>query len=142
MSTAAASTSAAPRKGLHLGLWVAQVLLGLAFTMAGVMKTTQPIAELGKAMPWVNDLPNLVRFIGLSELLGGIGMILPSATRIQPKLTGFAGVGLVTVMVLAAGFHVMHSEFQALPVNFVLGGLAAFVAWGRLQGAPIAPKGS
>lgn len=138
-------TAAAPTagKGLHLGLWVVQVLIGLAFLMAGLGKSTQPIAELGKNMPWALAVPEaLVRFIGVSELLGGLGLILPSATRIQPKLTGFAAVGLVIVMVLAAGFHATRGEYPGIGVNVVLGGLAAFVAWGRLVKAPIAPRGS
>ncbi len=59
---------------LNISLWVAQVLLAAMFLMAGVM----PIAELGQSMPWVNDMSaGLVRFIGISELLGGIGLLLP-----------------------------------------------------------------
>lgn len=51
-----------------------------------------------------------------------------------------AGAGLTTVMVLAAGYHVMHAEYPAIAFNAVLGLLAAFVAWGRLSKAPIAPR--
>lgn len=143
MSTAVASpssaASSAPSKGLHYGLWAAQILLALAFGMAGVMKTTTPIAELGAKMPWVLELPNLVRFIGASELLA-VGLILPSATRILPKVTVAAALGLVTVMVLAAGFHVLHGEASTMAPSLVLGALAAFVAWGRFKKAPIAPR--
>lgn len=134
------TTAAQPSRGLHLGLWIVQVLLALAFGAAGVMKTTTPIAELGQKLPWVLELPNLARFIGVSELAGALGLVLPAATRIQPKLTGIAAAALVLVMVLAAGFHVMKGEFGALPINMVLGALAGFVAWGRLKAAPIAPK--
>jgi len=142
MSTAATASSA-PSKGLHIALWIVQVLLGLAFLMAGSGKATQPIADLAVRMPWAAHVPEaLVRFIGTSEILGGLGLILPAATRIMPKLTGFAGIGLVTVMVLASAFHLSRGEAMALPVNFVLGGLAAFVAWGRLKKAPIAPRGA
>ena len=105
--------------------------------MAGVMKTTAPVAELAKNLNWVADMPWLVRFIGASELAGALGLILPSLTRIMPRLTSLAGLGLFTVMVLASGFHVVRGEFGGLPITFVLGGLAAFVAWGRYRGAPI-----
>lgn len=126
------------KKPLRIALWVVQVLLGLAFLMAGVMKSTQPIDELAKQLVWPGAVPAaMVRFIGISELLGGLGLILPAATRIKPVLTPLAGAGLAVVMVLAAGFHVMRGEYQALPINLVMGALAAFVAWGRFSAAPI-----
>jgi uncharacterized membrane protein YphA (DoxX/SURF4 family) len=138
---AASSPEATPSKGLHIGLWIVQVLLGVMFLMAGLMKSTQPIAALAAQMKWPAVVPEaLVRFIGISELLGGLGLVLPSATRIKPVLTPIAALGLVVVMVLAALFHVSRGELFALPMNFVLGGLAAFVAWGRLKKAPIAPR--
>lgn len=145
MSTLTASShssaSTSSRKGLRVALWSVQILLGLAFGMAGFMKSTTPIAELGQKMPWVNEVPDwLVRFIGVSELAGGLGLILPSATRIKPALTPLAALGLVTVMVFAAGFHLSRGE-AGLPINVVLGALAAFVAWGRWKAAPIAPRG-
>jgi uncharacterized membrane protein len=137
----ASTTSAAPGKGLHIALWVAQVLLAVAFGMAGVMKTFMPLEELAQKLPWVAESgAGLVRFIGISELAGALGLLLPAATRIKPILTALAGLGLLVVMVLAAGFHVMRGEVQALPVNFVLGGLAAFVAWGRWKKHPITPR--
>jgi putative oxidoreductase len=128
-------------KGWNIALWLAQGLLALLFGMAGVMKTTQPIAELAQTLPWAGDVPpGLVRFIGASELAGALGMILPSATRIAPRLTPLAGIGLALVMVLAAAFHLTRGEASALPFNLVLGGLALFVAWGRFKKVPIAAR--
>ena len=75
-----------------------------------------------------------------AELLGGIGLVLPAATRIMPKLTPLAALGLLTVMLLAMLTHVTRGEFSALGANVMLGGLAAFVAWGRLAKSPIAPR--
>lgn len=87
---------------------------------------------------------------GLADELGGsvgsgaLGLVLPAATRIRPRLTPVAALGLVTVMLLAVLFHVVfhvaRGEFQMLPVNVVLGGLASFVAWGRFEKVPIAPR--
>jgi len=125
-------------KGLRVGLWIAQALLAVAFGMAGLSKLTQPLAELAKSMPSVATLPEaLVRFIGVSELAGALGLVLPSVTRIRPVLTAWAAVGLIAVMVLAVVFNVWHGEAQALPVNVVLGGLATFVAMGRFGRARI-----
>lgn len=135
------ASGAGGNKVLRGALWTVQVLLALAFTMAGVMKATQPIEALAAQMPWAGDVPAaLVRFIGVSELLGGIGLVLPSATRIQPRLTPIAAAGLVLVMILAALFHASRGEWGGLVPNAVLGGLAAFVAWGRWKAAPIAPR--
>jgi hypothetical protein len=118
-----------------------QVLLLLAFGMAGFFKATGPIDDLHTKMAWTLAVPDgLVRFIGVSELLGALGMVLPSATRIMPKLTAFAGVGLATIMVLALAFHVSRGEYQAFVMNPLLGGLAAFVAYGRFKKAPISPR--
>lgn len=127
----------APRKGLHIGLWAAQGLLAVAFFLSGAMKVSAPLATLQAQMPWVSGaLGGAVRFIGLAELLGAIGLILPTATRIAPKLTALAAAGLTTVMVLAAATHVSRGEAPMVVVNAVLGGLAAFVAWGRTVVGP------
>ncbi len=126
---------------INVTLWIAQLLLAVAFGMAGIMKSTQPIPDLAAAMGWPGDLPAVVvRFIGASELAGALGLVLPSATRIRPLLTPLAAIGLVLVMLLAALFHISRGEWSALPINVVLGGLAAFVAWGRLRKAPIFPR--
>src|SRR5262245_13463157 len=140
-AVASPSSAARPGRGLNVALWIVQGLVALVFVAAGGMKLVTPIAVLAAKMPWVADQPWLVRFIGVSELAGALGLILPSATRIAPRLTGAAAVGLVTVMVLAAGYHVTHHELANLPANFILGALAGFVAWGRLKRAPIAPRG-
>jgi uncharacterized membrane protein YphA (DoxX/SURF4 family) len=143
MTTASISQTPTRSTGLHVSLWIAQVLLGAAFLMAGQLKLFTAIDELAKMLPWANAVPAaLVRFIGTAELLGGLGLILPAATRLKPMLTPLAAGGLILVMVLASGFHVTRGEFGALPINFVLGGLAAFVAYGRARLAPIAPRGS
>ena len=133
---------AVPRsKAMHIALWVVQAVLAVAFGMAGFMKLTQPMAALNEMMPWTTAVPpGLVRFIGAAELAGALGLILPAVLRIKPGLTALAGAGLVLVMLLASGFHVTRGEFGAVPVNLVLGGLAAFVAWGRFRKAPIAPR--
>ena len=117
---------------MNLGLWIVQLLVGAAFAMAGVMKSTRPISELAARMPWVREVsPATVRFIGVSELLGGIGLILPWATGIARFLTPLAAVGLVVVMLLAAVYHARRQEWAGIGINAVLGGLAAFVALGR-----------
>src|SRR5437899_3506196 len=90
-------------KALPVALWVAQILLALAFGMDGWMKVSTPLAALLKNMPDMAGMPGgLIRFIGISELAGELGLLLPALTRSAAWLTLFAGVGLATVMVLAS----------------------------------------
>lgn len=116
---------------LNFWLWAAAAVLAVLYLMAGGMKATQPIDKLAAQMKWPADLPRLTRFVGVAEVLGAIGLILPLATGILPWLTPLAALCLVLVQVLAIGFHVMRKEFQIVPANIVLLALAAFVAWGR-----------
>lgn len=129
-------------KAMNIALWVVQVLLGLIFLMAGATKSFQPIEVMAESLPWVTSVPvGLVRFIGISELLGGIGLLLPSMLRIKPHLTVWAAIGLTIVMVLAALFHASRGEFPAIGANAVFIALTAFVAWGRSKKVPILAKG-
>jgi len=129
-------------KGWTIGLWVAQILLAAMFLMAGATKLMSGSAELvAMGMGWAENAPFLlIKFIGLAEVAGGLGLILPSATRIMPNLTKLAAAGLCVIMVLAAGVHIVRGEFGVVPVNVILFALAAFVIWGRTNKAPIAPR--
>ena len=129
-----------PSRALRVGLWAAQIFLAVGFAASGAVKATQPIDMLvqGMQMRWVSAVPEaLVRLIGVAELLGAAGLLLPSLTRIRPRLTPAAAVALALLMVLAAGFHASRQEAFMVPVNVLLGGLAVFVAWGRLTRAPL-----
>jgi hypothetical protein len=128
-------------KALRTGLWVAQSILFVMFTMSGVMKLVTPIPELSAMMPWTGQLSEgFVRFIGLVDLAGGIGILLPALTRIQPRLGLLAAVGIAALQILAITFHGSRGEFAVLPLNFVLLPLAIFVLWGRARRAPTLPR--
>lgn len=126
-------------KKTNVALWIVQVLLALAFGMAGFGKSTASVEELiAGGLTFVQTTGiGVVRVAGLSEVLAAVGLIFPSALRIAPKLTGWAGVGLVAVMVLAALLHLYLGEYASVIPNIVLGSLAGFVAWGRLKAVPI-----
>ena len=118
---------------MNIALWIVQGLLAVAFLMAGGMKLAQPKEKLATNMGWVEDFSqNTVRVIGLLEVLGAIGLILPMALSILPVLTGIAAVGLVLTMIGAAITHIRRGEMPMLVPPAVLGLLAAFVAVGRL----------
>jgi putative oxidoreductase len=132
-----------PLKGLNIALWVAQFLVAAIFLMAGVMKLVTPYEAFMEDQAWAEAVsPWVLRFIGLVEVLGAIGITVPALTRIKPILTPLAAAGLVLVMVLALGLHVVRGEWSALPYNIVPGALAAFVVWGRLMKVRISDRTS
>lgn len=122
---------------MNIVLWILQVLLGATFIMAGLMKGF--MYERAKvSIAWVKDFPQVVvRFIGVAELLGGLGLILPALTGILRWLTPTAATALAVVMLLATGFHIRRKETQFAAFTFVLTLLAAFVAYGRFVLEPL-----
>ena len=136
-----AAITSRPARTLHVSLWLVQALLAAAFLLVGYTHAFAPIAVAIARAPWVASLPvPLVRFIGVVEIAGALGTLLPAATRIQPRLTPLAAAGLATVMVLAIPFHLVRGETKEIVINLVLGSLAAFAAWGRTHRAPIASR--
>ena len=126
---------------MKIALWIAQGVLALAFLAAGAMKLAMPIADLHDALAWTADVPTaLVRLIGLAEVLGGLGLVLPAATRIRPRLTVLAAAALALDMAGATLFHLVRGEASMTPVTLLLGAVLAFVAWGRAVRLPIAPR--
>jgi uncharacterized membrane protein len=117
---------------MNIVLWVLQVLLGLAFLASGMVKATRDRGQLLERMPYVEDLSDgQVRTIGLLEIAGGLGLVLPAATGIAPVLTPLAAVGLAIVMIGATLLHVRRNEPQGIAVTTVLFVGMAVIAWGR-----------
>lgn len=113
-------------------IWVAQIVLGLAFIGAGFVKSTQSRAKLQPNMPYVEDFSDgQIKGIGILELLGGLGLILPSVTGILPWLTPLAAAGLVIIMVGAVYTHWRRNEMPTAAPSIVLLALSLFVLYGR-----------
>ncbi len=126
---------------IHIGLWLLQAVLAALFLATGLAKLLLPIAQLSAMMPWATSMPDLVvRFIGLAEVAGALGLLLPSITRVRPNLTPLSALGLLTVMILAMVLHLSRSEGMMIGVTFTLAVLVCVVAWGRSAVAPIAPR--
>jgi hypothetical protein len=124
---------------MNLILWIAAALLAAVFLLAGATHAFGSLERLAKdrRTAWVRDLPaGVVRFIGVSELLGALGLLLPAITKILPQLTVLAAAGLGSVMLCALVFHLARREFTAVPVVTILLALAALVAYGRVALAP------
>ncbi|MET7423118.1 DoxX family protein [Dactylosporangium sp. NPDC005555] len=123
-------------------LWTLQVLWGFFFAGSGFGKVLLAdatlYAEAPRAVAWYAAVPQpLIVFIGVAEVLGGIGLILPALTRVGPRLVPLAAAGLALTMLLAAGFHIVRGEYPLVPANVLLGGVAGFVAAGRWRLRPL-----
>lgn len=115
---------------MNIALWILQALLAALFLFAGGTKLIMPIEEMTKQMQV--PMPGwFLRFIGVAELLGGIGLVLPWLTRIQPKLTPLAAAGLVIIMIGATVLTLMTGEIAMALMPLVVGILCAFVAYRR-----------
>ena len=123
---------------MNIALWIVQVSLALFFLAAGSIQLMRPKAKLAELMAWVEDFSaRTVRLIGILEILGAIGILLPALTGIFPWLTSPAAVGLLLTMIGAAITHARRSEYSMIAINIVLLVLAAFVAYGRFVVMPL-----
>lgn len=128
-------------KVLNAALWAAQALLAIVFLVTGAGKSFLPMEKLYELIPWTKDVNSLhVRLIGLSEIIGSIGLILPSLLRIKPQLTPIAAAGIAVIMLLAIIFNISIGETSKIGLNVVLFFMAVFVAWGRFKKSAISPK--
>ena len=123
---------------MNIAIWIVQVLLALLFLFAGGMKLLLPLETLTAAgSPNQVILPGLlIRFIGVCEVLGGLGLILPGLLRIRPWLTPLAAAGLAIIMIGAVVITMKGDGFAMAVAPAVTGLLATFVAYGRWRMAP------
>ena len=124
-------------------LWIIQILLGLLFLFAGGSKLIMPIEQMAELARQSGQTPLpgfLLRFIGVAELLGGLGLILPSLLRIRPSLTALAAAGLVIIMIGATVITLSSGTITPALFPLIVGLLLVFVAYGRWRLAPISER--
>lgn len=123
---------------MNTALWIAQVLLAIVFVFSGLSKLLRSHEQLAQQMAYVNDFsPNAIRAIGVAEVLGAAGVVLPALTDILPWLTPAAAIGLALVMLGAMATHFRRQEYAMIAINVVLLALAVFVAYGRIVAEPL-----
>ena len=129
------------KKTTNVLLWIAQVLISTSLTWATYVKLFQPIEQLEIMWPWTGDVsPIFVRLTGIIDLLGALGVILPSLFRFKPILAPIAAIGIVSLMISASIFHICRGEASQIGFNIVFAMIAAFIAYGRWKLAPIQSK--
>lgn len=110
--------------------WIVAGLLGAFFAYAGGKKLVQTQEQLAPMMGWVDTVPMpVVRLVGVLEIFGVMGLILPPLTGIAPGLAIAAAIGFMVLQVLAAGLHLSRGEVKETGLNVVLIALAALAAW-------------
>jgi uncharacterized membrane protein len=114
-------------------LWVIQALLALLFLFAGATKFVLPAEQLTQG----GTSLGFIRFIGVCEILGAIGLIVPSVTRIRTSLTPLAAAGLVIIMIGATVVTLRMPQPAGAVIPAFVGLLAAFVAYGRWRLVPL-----
>ena len=122
---------------MDVALWIVQGLLAVVYLAAGGLKVVRPRERLVASgnFDWMKDTSDVgVKAVGLVEVLGALGVVLPWLTGIAPVLTPVAAAGLVAVQVGALRVHLLRNERRPLPANVLLLLLAAFVAVGRFLG--------
>jgi len=116
---------------MNVALWIASGLLAFAMVAAGGLKLAIPRVKLAEKMKWAKTWSDgQVKLLGVAEVLGGVGVIVPHVTGIMPILTPIAAACLVVLMIGAAKTHIDLEESPAVPAILALVG--AFVALGRL----------
>ncbi len=121
---------------MNVVLWIAQVLLALAFLGAGYDQAVL-YTDAGRRMAWVAALPKkLAVALGSLEMLAALGLIVPAWTGVQPWLTPTAALALAVLMAVAVAFHVRRREIPQIAFSTTFGLIAAFVAVGRFFVAP------
>lgn len=115
---------------MKIAYWIIAGLLGLFYLYAGGKKVAQSKEQLAPMMGWVDTVPmRLVRLIGVIEVLGVAGLILPPLTGIAPALAVVAALGFLVLQVLATGMHLSRGESKDTGLNLALIVLAGVTAW-------------
>ncbi|MFO7548339.1 MAG: DoxX family protein [Acidimicrobiia bacterium] len=121
-------------------LWVAQFVAGAFFVFVGVNHFTLP-PGLPDQLAWMYELsPTAHAIIGVAEILGGLGLILPAVTRVLPQLIPLAAAGLAILMLGAVVYHVGRGEYLNVASNLVWVAVLGFIAYGRWKVHPISPR--
>ena len=124
---------------MNVVLWIVTIVLALAFLAAGLMKLTRSKAQLvASGQGWVEGFGSgAVKAIGVAEVLGALGLVLPALTGTALALVPLAAIGLALLMVGALVTHLRRGEKPQMVANAVLFALALLVAWGRLGPYPL-----
>lgn len=122
-------------------LWTLQITVAVILLISGYTKIFLPHDQLAEASEWTGAYTEIfVRYIGVIDILGGLGLILPGLLNIYPRIMGYAAGGVAVLMVAALVLHIDRYEFGAIWINIFILIACVIIAYGRLRHAATAPQ--
>ncbi|RZJ53578.1 MAG: DoxX family protein [Flavobacterium sp.] len=119
-------------KAIKIMLWSAQIILSIGFLWGSFLKLFFSVEKLAAMWPWAGQVSVLfLRFTGIIDLLGGIGILLPTVFNLKPKLVPVTAIAIIALMFCASIFHICRGEGSQIGINIFFVVLAGFVFFGR-----------
>ncbi|MBP1223670.1 DoxX family protein [Flavobacterium sp. 1355] len=117
-------------KAILITVWIAKIILAISFIWGASLKLFQSIEKLSAMWPWTAEVPlEVVKFTGIIDLLGGIGIIAPALLSLNPKITRITAFAIIALMICAGIFHICRGEGSQIGINVFFALLASFIAW-------------
>lgn len=114
-------------------LWTLQITVAVILLISGYTKVFLPHEQVAEAAEWTGAYTEIfVRYIGVLDILGGLGLILPGLLNIYPRITGYTALGIAILMVAAMVLHIDRYEFGAIWINIFILIAGVIIAYGRL----------
>lgn len=121
-------------KTLNISLWSTQIILALGFFSGTYLKVFTSIESLSEIFPWAGEIPPaMVRITGIVDFIGGLGLILPLFPKVGNRSAGYAGIGIIALMICASIFHISRGESSDIAPNIIFMIISIFIVWGRLK---------
>jgi hypothetical protein len=117
---------------INIILWICQGTVAATLLWAAGMKLLNPVSKLKNSWPWVAETPVfLVKFTGVTDMAGAVGLVCPMLFNFYPVLTPIAALCITVLMIIAGIFHIRRGEGSQININIIFALLAGFIAWGR-----------
>jgi len=117
-------------KVILIAVWIAKIILAISFIWGASLKLFLSIEKLSAMWPWTAEVPvAVVKFTGIIDLLGGIGIISPVILSLNPKITQITAFAIIVLMICGSVFHICRGEASQIGINVFFAFLASFIVW-------------
>jgi uncharacterized membrane protein len=117
-------------KVILIAVWIAKIILAISFIWGASLKLFLSVEKLSAMWPWTTEVPvAVVKFTGIIDLLGGIGIIAPVILSLNPKITQITAFAIIVLMICGSVFHICRGEASQIGINVFFAFLASFIVW-------------
>jgi hypothetical protein len=117
-------------KVILIAVWIAKIILAISFIWGASLKLFLSVEKLSAMWPWTAEVPvAVVKFTGIIDLLGGIGIIAPVILSLNPKITQITAFAIIALMICGSVFHICRGEASQIGINVFFAFLASFIVW-------------